>query len=117
MCVLQSDIITLKKAISNNIQGLFQVFFTVIINIKGKYSFFVHFWHQTFMALALVMSILTLAMLVNDTSNSFIFHINYFFFIIVNLAKKLVSNPYLPPFFEKLSSIFNFFRKNQGHVI
>ena len=44
----EQDIITLKKATSNNIQGLFQGFITLIINIEGKYGFFVHFWHQTF---------------------------------------------------------------------
>ena len=32
-----------KKTTSNNIQGLFQGFFTLIINIEGKYHFFVHF--------------------------------------------------------------------------
>ena len=36
---------------------LFQVFFTLIINIKGNVVFFIHFWHQTCMALVLVMSI------------------------------------------------------------
>ena len=35
----EQDIITLKKATSNNIQGLFQVFITLIINIEGKYGF------------------------------------------------------------------------------
>ena len=36
---LEQDIITLKKATSNNIQGLFQGFTTLIINIEGKYGF------------------------------------------------------------------------------
>ena len=76
VCVLQLDIITLKKGTSKNFQGLFQGFFTLIFNIEGKYCFFVHFWHQTFMALVLVISILTLDMSVNNTSNSSIFHIS-----------------------------------------
>ena len=78
MCVLQQDIITLKKATSNNIQGLFHFFFTLIINIQGKYIVFVHFWHQTFIGLVLVISILALDMSVNNTSNSSIFHILLF---------------------------------------
>ena len=41
-------------------------------------AFLVQFWHQTFMALVLVISILSLDMLVNDTSNSSIFHIFLF---------------------------------------
>ena len=69
----EQDIITL-----NNIQGLFQGFITLIINIEGKYVFFVHFWHQTFIALVLDISILTLDMSVNNTSNSSIFHILLF---------------------------------------
>ena len=39
----EQDIITLKKATSNNIQGLFQGFITLIINIEGKYVFFCAF--------------------------------------------------------------------------
>ena len=36
----EQDIITLKKATSNNIQALFQGFITLIINIEGIYGFF-----------------------------------------------------------------------------
>ena len=75
MCVLQQDIITFKKATSSNIQGLFQGYFTLFINIEGKHHFFVHFWNQTFIGLVLAISILTLDMSVNNTSNSSIFHI------------------------------------------
>ena len=57
-----------------SVQGLFQGFITLIINIEGKYAFFVYFWHQTFRALVLDISILTLDMSVNNTSNSSIFH-------------------------------------------
>ena len=74
----EQDIITLKKATSINIRGLFQGFITLIINIEGKYVFFVHFWYQTFIALVLDISILTLDMSVNNTSNSSIFHILLF---------------------------------------
>ena len=74
----EQDIITLKKVTSNNIQGLFQGFITLIINIEGKYVFFVHFWYQTFIALVLDISILTLDMSVNNTSNSSIFRILLF---------------------------------------
>ena len=43
---------TLEKATSYNIQCFFQGFFTLIINIEGKYLLFlVHFWHQTFIFL------------------------------------------------------------------
>ena len=35
----EQDIITLKKATSNNIQGLFQGFITLIIDTEGKYGF------------------------------------------------------------------------------
>ena len=35
----EQDIITLKKVTSNHIQGLFQGFITLIINIEGKYGF------------------------------------------------------------------------------
>ena len=78
MCVLKQDIITLKRTTSNNIQWLFELFFTLIINIEGKYLFFVHFWHQTFIILVLAISILTLDMAVNNTSNSSIIHILLF---------------------------------------
>ena len=61
---------------SNNIQWLFQGFFTLIINIEGKYIFFVHFLASNLLVLAI--SILTLGMAVNDTSNSSIFHILLF---------------------------------------
>ena len=59
-------------------RGNFIFFPTLIINIEGKDSFFVCFWHQTFMVLVLIISILTLDMSVNDTSNSSIFHILHF---------------------------------------
>ena len=78
MSVLQQDITTLRKATSNNIQGLFNVFFTLIINIEGKYHLFVNFWHQTVIVLVLVISISTLDMSDNNTSNSSIFHILLF---------------------------------------
>ena len=51
------------------------------------------------MDLVLVISILTLDMSVNNTSNSSIFHI-LLFFIIVNLAKKLIFDPLLPHFLK-----------------
>ena len=56
------------------IQGLFQGVFTSIINTEGKYCLFVHFWHQTFIVLVLVIFILTLDMSVNNTSNSPVLH-------------------------------------------
>ena len=61
----------LKKVTSNNIQGLFQFFSTYIINIEGKYRFFVHFFHQTFIALVLVISIFTLDMSIGFYGNVF----------------------------------------------
>ena len=94
VCVLQQYIITFKKATSNNFGGYFRFFFTLIINFEGKYYFFVHFWHQTLIDLVLAVSILTLDMSVNNTSNSSIFHILPFHN--VNLAKKLIFNPLLP---------------------
>ena len=93
----EQDIITLKKAASNNIQGLFQGFITLIINIEEKYVFFVHFWHQSFIALVLDISILTLDMSVNNTSNSSIFHILLFHELelgqVFNLKTTLVGFP------------------------
>ena len=71
-------LLPLKKLLQTIFRGYFRVFSTLIINIEGKYSFFVHFWHQTFMDLVLVISILTLDMSVNNTSDSSIFHILLF---------------------------------------
>ena len=76
VCVLQQDIITLKKSYFKQYSGVISVFFfTLIINIEGNYVFFVHCWHQTFIVLVLVISILTQDMSVNNTSNSSVFHI------------------------------------------
>ena len=55
--VLQQNSNTLKKTTSNNIEGLFQVFFTLIINVGGKYRFSVRFLHQTFIVLVFDISI------------------------------------------------------------
>ena len=51
----------LRKSYFIQYSGFFQGVFTLIINIEGKYLLFlVHFWHQTFIFLVPVISILTL---------------------------------------------------------
>ena len=87
MCILQSDIITFKKATLNNIQGLFQGFSTLIINIEGKNRFFVRFWHQTFLALVISISTLDYQLMIHQILPFF-------------LAKKLIFNPLLPRFLK-----------------
>ena len=79
MCVYFSKILLhLKKLLQTIFRGYFMVFFTLIINIEGKYHVFVHFWHQTFIDLVRAISIFTLDMSVNNISNSSIFHIRPF---------------------------------------
>ena len=76
MCVYFNKVLLpLKRLLQTIFKGYFRGFFTLIVNIEGKYNFFVHFWHQTFIALVLAISLLTLDMSVNNTSNSSIFHI------------------------------------------
>ena len=76
MCVyLNKILLSLKKLLQTIFRGYSRFFFTLIMNIEGKRHIFVHFWHQTFIGLVLAISILTLDMSVNNTSNSSIFHI------------------------------------------
>ena len=93
--------------------GYSQVFHTLIIN-KGKYSFFFHFWRQTYISYfcILVISVLAQCMSVNDASNSSIFYI--LSFLIVNLAKKLIFNTLLPHFLKKKYLDFQLFQKKIG---
>ena len=76
MCMYFNKILLLlKKLLQAIFRGYFRGFFTLFIIIEGKHYFFVHFWYQTFIDLVLAISILTLDMSVNNTSNSFIFNI------------------------------------------
>ena len=76
MCVCFNKILLpLKKLLQAIFRVISGFFFTLFINIKGKHHFFVHFWYQTFIDLVLAISILTLDMSFNNTSNSSIFHI------------------------------------------
>ena len=68
-------LLPLKKLLQAIFRGYFRGFFTLFINTEGKHHFFVHFWYQTFIDLVLAISILTLNMSVNNTSDSSIFHI------------------------------------------
>ena len=79
MCIYFNKILLPKRNLCQTIfRGYFWFCSTLIINIEGKYHFFVHFWHQIFMALILVFSLLTLDMSVNNTYNSSISHILLF---------------------------------------
>ena len=67
ICVyFNKTLLHLKKLLQTIFRGYLSVFFTLIINIEGKYCFLVHFWYQTFIVLVLVISILTLDMSVNN---------------------------------------------------
>ena len=89
MCAYFNKIVLpLKKLLQTIFRCYLRVFATLIINIEGKFGFSFHFWYQTFMTLVLVISILTIDMSINNTSNSSIFI--HFFFIIVNLVKKVI---------------------------
>ena len=76
--------------------------------------FYVYFWHQTFIILALDISILALDKPVNNSSiiHQILPFSIYLIFVIVKLAKKLLSNPLLPHFWKNGAKLF---LKNLGH--
>ena len=76
MCVYFNKLLLVLKKLPQAIfRGYFRVFSTLLIIIEGKHYFFVHFWYQTFIDLVLAISILTLDVSVNNTSNSSMLHI------------------------------------------
>ena len=73
MYVLQQDIITFKNATSNNMQGLFQGVFTLIMNIEGKHRVFFPFFVSKLLRFG--PSYFYNNSIIISTSNSSIFHI------------------------------------------